>query len=145
ASLSQSSGLCIVRSVLSVYDFASCSRRLVVGFRRSLVAIASSPSSPISTRRRMASYYLEIRRMSLAAVLRNVKTDPLAFVQCRKSRPLDITNMEEHVRPAAVGLNEAEALTRIKPFHFACRHQSSPECCVFIKAARAAIVRTDAA
>jgi hypothetical protein len=94
--------------------------------------------SPISTRRRMASYYLEIRRMSLAAVLRNVKTDPLAFVQCRKSRPLDVTNMDEHVRPAAVGLNEAKALTRIKPFHFACQHQSSPECCVFMKAARAA-------
>ena len=33
--------------------------------------------------------------MSLAAVLRNVKTDPLAFVQCRNSRPLDVTDMDD--------------------------------------------------
>jgi hypothetical protein len=52
--------------------------------------------------------------MSLAAVLGNVKADALAFVQCRKSRPLDVTDMDEHVRPAAVGLNEAEALCSLR-------------------------------
>jgi hypothetical protein len=43
ASLSQSSGLCLMRLVLSVYDFASCSRRVVVGVL--FVAIASSLSA----------------------------------------------------------------------------------------------------
>jgi hypothetical protein len=122
ASLSQSSGLGIMRSVLSVYDFASCSRRLVVGFRRSLSCHRFFAFSPISTRRRMASYYLEIRRMSLAAVLLNVKTDPLAFVQCRKSRPLDVIDMDEHFLLVAVAPNEAVALCRVEPFHFACGH-----------------------
>jgi hypothetical protein len=50
ASLSQSSSLCIMRSVLSVYNFASCSRCVVVGFRRSLCChadlLAHAPGKP---------------------------------------------------------------------------------------------------
>lgn len=74
----------------------------------------------------MASHRLEIRRMSLAAVLHNVKTDPLGYVQCRKSRTLDVTNMDEYVLAAAVGPNEAEAFCRVGPFHFASREFMRP-------------------
>src|SRR5436190_1606676 len=63
--------------------------------------------------------------MSLAAVLRNVKADPLAFVQSRKPRTLDVTDMDKHVLPA-VGLNEAEAFLFVEPFHFACWHSRCP-------------------
>src|SRR5436190_24053023 len=70
----------------------------------------------------MVSRQLEIGRVRLAAFVGNVKADALAFVQSRKPGALDGTDMYEHVRPTAIWLNKPEALTRIKPFHFARRH-----------------------
>src|SRR5436190_6041127 len=54
----------------------------------------------------------------------HVKADPLAFVQSRQPGALDGTDMEK-TRPARRRrLNEAEALCRVEPFHFACWHRS---------------------
>ena len=58
----------------------------------------------------MASRQLEIGRVRLAALSGNIEADALAFVQSRKPGALDGTDMYEHVRPAAVGLNKAEPL-----------------------------------
>src|SRR5690606_37349767 len=49
----------------------------------------------------------------------------LTFGQARHARPLDSRDVDEHVRPAAVGLNEAETLGRVEPFHCASWHRSN--------------------
>src|SRR5262245_42516306 len=89
-------------------------------------------------RRRIASYKLEVRCIGLPALGGDIEAHPLAFVQRREPGALDCADMDEHVPPAAVGLEEPEALTRIKPFHFACRHHILRVCLDFMSAARAA-------
>src|SRR6266508_3541035 len=109
--------------------FACCSRRSAPTIARAAAASAtawaricgSCLSLPQQTHG-MASHSLEVRRVRLAAFTRKVITDVLALIERREPRTLDGANVDEHVRSAVFGLNEAEAFRRVEPFHLACRH-----------------------
>jgi hypothetical protein len=56
------------------------------------------------------------------AVLDDLIADLLAFVEPLHAGALDSRDMDENVLAAIIGLDEAEALGTVEPFHCACRH-----------------------
>jgi hypothetical protein len=69
---------------------------------------------------------LEVCSRLLAALHLNVVADLLAFVEALQPGALDGADMDEDVLPAAIRLNETEALLGVEPFDRACSHSSCP-------------------
>src|ERR1700722_20334153 len=65
---------------------------------------------------------LEIFRRRLAAVADNLVLDLLAFIERAEAGPLHRRDMDEHILPAALRLDEPVALGRIEPLHCSGRH-----------------------
>ncbi len=61
-----------------------------------------------------------------ALVLGDLVTHLLAFAQITQAGALDRADMNENIRAAIIGLDEAEALLTIEPFHGAGSHVISP-------------------
>src|SRR5579884_698516 len=72
---------------------------------------------------------LEVLRGCLAAVLDEFVLNGLSFVQRAKTCAFDRRNMDEHILPAFLRLDEAVALRRIEPLYGALRHCQSPKYC----------------
>src|SRR6185437_2074814 len=77
--------------------------------------------------RATGSLDLEVLRGSLSTVLDEFELNGLAFVQRAKARALDCGDVNEHILPAFLRLNEAIAFRRIEPLNGALRHACSPE------------------
>src|SRR5260370_36390048 len=65
------------------------------------------------------------RRFAGAPVGDDLVGDLLTFMKVMQAGPFDGADMDEHIGPAAVGVNEPEALRCIEPFHRARRHGAS--------------------
>src|ERR1700683_767853 len=72
------------------------------------------------------SGYLEIFGGRLAAIGDELVLDLLAFVEATQPRALHRRNVHEHIFVARGRLDEAIALSRIKPFDGALLHRLSP-------------------
>jgi hypothetical protein len=74
------------------------------------------------------SDFLELIGGGLAAalVLRDLVAHLLAFAQITQAGALDRADMNENIRASRIGLDEAEALLTIEPFHGAGSHFISP-------------------
>jgi hypothetical protein len=81
-----------------------------------------------SSRDQNVSDFLELIGGGLAAalVLRDLVAHLLAFTQITQAGALDRADMNENVRAAIIGLDKAEALLTIEPFHGAGSHFISP-------------------
>jgi hypothetical protein len=64
--------------------------------------------------------------LSAATISDDFVVDLLAFSEAREPRLFDSADVDENVRAAVVGLNEAEAFLRVKPFDCARSHIDSP-------------------
>src|SRR5690606_40707611 len=62
---------------------------------------------------------LEISRGDLAAAIHKVERQFLPFGQTFEARTLHLTDVDEHVLPAFVALDETEALLGVEEFDFA--------------------------
>ena len=72
----------------------------------------------------------EIRgRLTAVTAALDVEGDLLAVRQAREAGPLDGGDVDEHVARAALGLDEAEALGGVEPFHGAVGHRDVSSCC----------------
>ncbi|OAI28069.1 hypothetical protein A1351_12335 [Methylosinus sp. R-45379] len=76
----------------------------------------------------VGSDFLELigRGFAGAAVLGEFVAHLLAFAQIAQTGALDGANMNENIRAAFIGLDEAEALLTIEPFHRSGSHFVSP-------------------
>jgi len=81
-----------------------------------------------SSRDQRVSDFLELIGGGLAAalVLRDLVAHLLAFAQITQAGALDRADMHENVSAAIIGLDKAEALLTIEPFHGAGSHFISP-------------------
>lgn len=61
-------------------------------------------------------------RLARSAVCYNLEIDLLAFLKTAEPRLFDGADVNEHVLPAFIRLDEAVALLRVKPFNSASRH-----------------------
>src|SRR6185437_8487974 len=77
--------------------------------------------------RATGSLDLEVLRGCLSTVLDELELNGLAFVQRTKACTLDCGDVNEHILPAFLRLNEAVAFRRIEPLNGALRHACSPE------------------
>jgi hypothetical protein len=79
-------------------------------------------------REHFASDFLELIGGGLAgaAILNDLVAHLLAFTQIAQARALDGADMNENIRAAVIGLDEAVALLSIKPFHGSSSHVVSP-------------------
>jgi hypothetical protein len=64
-------------------------------------------------------------RFARAGIRQDVEANLLALLQVAHSGALDRADMDEHVLAAVVGLDEAEALLRIKPLYCTNLHSRS--------------------
>ncbi len=62
------------------------------------------------------------RGLAGAAVLLDLVAHLLAFLQIAQAGALDGADMNENVRSAIIGLNEAKALLTVEPFHSSVSH-----------------------
>src|SRR5262249_59581756 len=76
---------------------------------------------------RLRSLDLKVLRGRLPAVLDEFVLNGLSFVQGTKSGAFDCRDVDEHILPAFLGLDEAIALRRIEPLYGALRHARSPK------------------
>jgi hypothetical protein len=86
---------------------------------------------PVATESRRdwsASDFLELvgGGLAAAAILDDLVAHLLAFAQIAQAGALDGADMNENVRAAIIGLDEAEAFLTIEPFHGAGSHFISP-------------------
>src|SRR6185503_8961073 len=65
-------------------------------------------------------------QLAVALVRHEIELDLLAFDQMTEASALDGAYMDECVLAAVVGLDEAEALLRVKPLHGSRRHEENP-------------------
>src|SRR4051795_13551562 len=74
--------------------------------------------------RRSGQLQVAGRNLALARVILEVEADLLALVQRtdRRAGPLERADVDEHVRAARIGLDEAEALGCVEPLHGAGSH-----------------------
>jgi len=81
-----------------------------------------------SSRDQNVSDFLELigGRLAAALVLRDLVAHLLAFAEITQAGALDRADMNENVRAAIIGLDKAEALLTIEPFHGAGSHFISP-------------------
>jgi hypothetical protein len=71
------------------------------------------------------------RRLSSAAILLDFEIDLLAFNEVRHASTLNRGDVDENVRAAIVGLDEAEALGAVEPLDRSRCHSRIPSvCCV---------------
>jgi hypothetical protein len=87
------------------------------------------PVATESSREECVSDFLELIGGGLAgaAILDDLVAHFLAFAQITQAGALDRADVNENVRAAAIiGLDEAETLLAIKPFHGAGSHFNSP-------------------
>ena len=96
-------------------------------------AASGDPSSTSRSRRKAngdqrVSDFLELIGGGLAGalVLGDLVAHLLAFAQITQAGALDRADMNENIRAAIIGLDEAEALLTIEPFHGADSHVISP-------------------
>jgi hypothetical protein len=88
----------------------------------------AAPRHYIRGRRRVSelfrSFRLEAgrRRFAGAAVSGQLIADLLTFIEAAKTSLLDSADVDENVLAAIVGLDEAEALLTVEPFHYAGSH-----------------------
>src|SRR5262245_51076430 len=68
------------------------------------------------------SPYAQVLGRCLSAVRHELIVHLLAFIECRKSGPLDGRDVNEHVLAAVFRLNEPVALGGVEPLHSPCRH-----------------------
>ena len=65
---------------------------------------------------------LEVLRGCLSAILDELELNGLAFVQCAKAGTFNRRDVNEHILPAFLRLDEAIAFRRIEPLYGALRH-----------------------
>ena len=72
----------------------------------------------------VASDFLELigRGLAGAAVLLDLVAHLLAFLQIAQAGALDGADMNENIRSAIIGLDEAKALLTVEPFHSSVSH-----------------------
>jgi hypothetical protein len=70
---------------------------------------------------------LEVLGSHLASlgVANDIKAELLAFDDVVHAGPLDRGDVDENVRSALIGLDEAEALGAVEPLYSTCRHDDS--------------------
>src|SRR5580658_4707554 len=76
---------------------------------------------------------LASRHLAVLLVPFELEADLLAFAERAEAGAFHGRDVDEDVRAAVVGLNEAEALGGVEPLHCASRHVHSP-CCASIRA-----------
>src|SRR5262245_60131158 len=76
-----------------------------------------------------SSDHLEVAGARLAALGDQFIADLLGLIEGRQTSALDGADMDEHILRAVIRLDEAEALLRIEPFDFACRHVGNLSSC----------------
>src|SRR5258708_25205609 len=77
--------------------------------------------------RPQAALDLEISRRLLAAIGHDLIFHLLSFIERAQARAFDRRNMDEHVLPACLRLNESVTLLRVEPLHRPERHVSISE------------------
>jgi hypothetical protein len=76
------------------------------------------------------------RALSAAIVLDDIEAHLLAFGQSAQTGPLDGRDMDENVRPAVVGLDEAEAFGRIEELYSSDIHDDSFQSVIGVRTPR---------
>jgi hypothetical protein len=76
------------------------------------------------------------RALSAAIVLDDVEAHLLAFGKSAQTGTLDGRNMDENVRPAVVGLDEAEAFGRIEELYSSDIHDDSFQSVIEVRTPR---------
>src|ERR1019366_1633765 len=100
--------------------------------RKSPAIGSSSEKNPAGVSRQSAmspnsiSADAQILRRFLALVRDDIERDLVALSQVAQARFLDRRDMDEHVLPAVVRLNEAVALRCVEPLYCTARHVRSP-------------------
>src|SRR6185437_7000778 len=95
--------------------------------------------------RATGSLDLEVLRGSLSTVLDEFELNGLAFIQRAKACALDCGDVNEHILPAFLRLNEAVAFRRIEPLNGALRHACSPEVLRTLRTNRASLAQSGTA
>src|SRR5271168_3632362 len=72
------------------------------------------------------SFHFQVLCRGLAAVADDLVLHLLAFIECAEPCALYSRDVNKHVLPATLRLNEAVALGGVEPFHSSDRHQDSP-------------------